>query len=145
MTNSHDPKPLPLTVMIDDADNCSEVGCMPNTIGSGYLDKIRADSTMDPAISSEMRQSPTVPCMNVHIMEDVLKETATPRVPSSKKHQDGVKLPKLDPLKVTTPPNAAIVDGNTASILADVETCTSKVLSAQSFLLNERRKRNVPV
>lgn len=123
MTNSHDPKPLPLTVIMDGDDDCSEVGCMPNTTGSGYLVKINADSTMDPEISSEMCQLPTVPCMKVHVAEDMFKETAAPRVPSPKKHQEGVKLPpKFDPLKVTTPPIAAIVDGNIASMLADVNT-----------------------
>jgi hypothetical protein len=126
MTKSHDPKSLPLTVMMDGADDCNIVGWIPSTTGSGYLVKSRADSTIDPATNSEMRQSPTVPCMNVHVMEDKLKETATPRVPSPKKHHEGVKLPKLDPLMVTTPPNAAIVDGNTESILADVETWMSK-------------------
>ena len=70
MTNSHNPKLLPRIVMIDGADDCREVGWMPSTTGSGYLAKIKLDSTMDPAISNDMRQSPTVPCMNVHFTDE---------------------------------------------------------------------------
>ena len=69
-----------------------------------------------------MRQSPAMPCENEHITEERFKETATPRVPSPKKHHVGEKLPKPDPLKVTTPPDASIVDGNTDSILETVDT-----------------------
>ena len=41
--------------------------------------------------------------------------------------------------------SAAMIDGKIASILAEVDTRISKVLSAQSLLLNPRRRRNVPV
>jgi hypothetical protein len=122
MTNSHDPKLLPLIVMIEGDDDCNEVGWILITTGSGCLAKTSVDSTMDPAISSEMRQSPAMPCENEHITEERFKEPATPRVPSPKKHHVGEKVPKPDPLKVTTPPDANIVDGNTDSILEIVDT-----------------------
>jgi hypothetical protein len=113
---------LPLIVMMEGDDDCNEVGWIPNTMGSGCLAKTSVDSTMDSAISSEMRQSPTMPCTNEHITEERFKETAAPRVPSPKKHHDGEKSPKPDPLTVTTPPDASIVDGNMDSILEIVVT-----------------------